>query len=47
VERRLFGTSGIRGEVDKLLTPELITKVTLAYATLLELEVMNASPLDP
>jgi len=36
VERRLFGTSGIRGEVDKLLMPELITKVTLAYATLLD-----------
>ncbi|RLF18464.1 MAG: hypothetical protein DRZ82_08165 [Thermoprotei archaeon] len=33
---RLFGTSGIRGEIDKLLTPELVTKIALAYATLLD-----------
>ncbi len=33
---RLFGTSGIRGFIERELTPELATKVAMAFATLLD-----------
>lgn len=36
VPARLFGTSGIRGLVDKSLTPELAAKAGLTFATFLE-----------
>lgn len=29
---RLFGTSGVRGEIDKFLTPELVVKLSKAFA---------------
>jgi len=35
---KLFGTSGIRGRVDELLTPELAVKFRLTFAALMENE---------
>ena len=34
--RRYFGTSGIRGQVDGLLTPEFAARIGLAFAAMLE-----------